>query len=80
MKAIFKTCETCKGAGRVKKTIFGEIFELEAQTAWSEEIGKYVELKECDCPECDGAGEIDYTEDVEDDIEYFKRKEKQNEN
>ena len=63
MKPIFKTCDTCKGSGRVKKSIFGEIYELEEQTAWSEEIGAYVELKECDCPECEGSGVIDFTDD-----------------
>lgn len=69
MKAIFKTCETCNGAGKVKKNIFGEIFEIDTQTAWSEEIGEYVELSECICPDCDGSGEIDYTDD------YFLNKE-----
>jgi len=63
MKTVFKTCETCNGAGKVKKNIFGEIFEIDTQTAWSEEIGEYVELSECICPDCDGSGEMDYTDD-----------------
>lgn len=80
MKQIMKTCSTCDGKGMVKIDTLGDLHTLDTQSVWCEDGQEFLELKEEYCPECFGLGEIDITEDVEDDIEYFKRKEKQNEN
>lgn len=80
MKQIMKHCETCEGLGLVKIDSLGEIHSVEVEKVWNEDAESYLKVTECICPDCLGLGEIDITEDVEDDIEYFKRKEMQSEN
>ena len=79
MKAIFETCETCQGTGMIKTDIFGEVYPMNQKTVWNEEAHEYLELTEKVCPDCCGAGEVDITDDKEDERidEYIKnRKEK----
>ena len=79
MNLITKKCETCNGHGIVKVDELGEVHNIEKNRVYSQEFG-YLKLKESICPDCEGLGEIDITDDVEDDIAYMQRKERQNEN
>ena len=63
MKAIFEKCETCQGTGMIKSDIFGEVYPMDQKSVWSEEAQEYLELTEKVCPDCEGSGLIDVTDD-----------------
>lgn len=66
MKPIFETCETCQGTGMIKVDIFGETYPIDQRSVWNEEAQEYLELSEKVCPDCCGAGEVEVSEDKED--------------
>ena len=80
MKQIMKKCETCNGQGVVKIDTLRNIHLITTEKVWCEEAEQYLETETAICPDCEGLGEIDITDDVEDDIAYMQRKERQNEN
>lgn len=63
MKIIMAKCLTCEGEGIVKIDTLGNVHILDTPSVWCEEAQEFLELKEEICPECDGLGEIDITDD-----------------
>jgi DnaJ-class molecular chaperone len=77
MKPIMKKCETCEGLGLVKIDTLGEVHTADTDQVWCEEAQEFLSLHEEICPDCLGLGEIDISDDIEDDIVYQNRKENQ---
>jgi DnaJ-class molecular chaperone len=63
MKQIMKTCATCNGEGMVKRDTLGEIHTIDTPSVWCAEAQEFLTIKEEICPDCDGLGEIDITDD-----------------
>ena len=56
MKNRIVKCYTCDGVGYVKKTEDGEIFTMKEAEKITEKMSTEV------CPDCEGCGEVDDTE------------------
>ena len=63
MKIIMAKCLTCEGEGMIKKDALGEVHSIDTTSVWCADAQEYLTLKEEICPECDGLGEIDITDD-----------------
>ena len=63
MAQITKKCETCNGEGVVKIDELGELHNINISKVYDNETGELLKLKEKICPDCDGLGEIDFTDD-----------------
>ena len=77
-KFLMIKCPTCDGEGIVKKDELGEVHHINTNEVFDYESGEYLKLKECICPECDGLGEVDMTEDfLDNQIDEFIKKRKE---
>lgn len=63
MAQITKKCETCNGEGVVKIDELGETHNVNITKVYDNETGELLELKRSICPDCEGLGTIDITED-----------------
>ena len=63
MKQITKPCATCNGEGIVKIDELGDVHNINVSKVYDNETGEKLKLKGSVCPDCEGLGYIDITED-----------------
>ena len=63
MKQINRTCPTCEGEGMIKRDELNGIHPLHTESYYCDEANEYLQLRPEICPECDGSGLIDTTDD-----------------
>lgn len=63
MKQINITCPTCEGEGMIKRDELNGIHHIDTEKVWCDEGKEFMMLRPDICPDCDGSGEIDYTDD-----------------
>ena len=63
MNPINRTCPTCEGEGMIKRDELNGIHPLHTESYYCVEANEYLQLRPEICPECDGSGLIDVTDD-----------------
>ena len=63
MKQINRTCPTCEVEGMIIRDELNGIHPLHTESYYCDEANEYLQLRPEICPDCEGSGLIDTTDD-----------------
>ena len=67
MKAL-KKCPTCDGEGMIKRDDLNELHHIDTEKVWCDEANEWMTLRVEICPECEGAGQVDIYDEIQNEI------------
>ena len=65
---VLKKCPTCDGEGMIKRDDLNEMHHIDTEKVWFDEAQEWMTLRPEICPECEGSGQIDIYENIQNEI------------